>query len=268
MSSQNSTEVFCRSLWLHGKVFSLLIILLDLTQTHQTSRLWWGSCLKPCKGSPLPDTSVCAGTSLFTTLHAILAVHAQHPWHNNSTLWYETCREKTKFCPPILPLPVSCLWCLPAKGTPLLYMQAQSALQLTQILPAQTRDLETTCYEPGKVWRAPPRACISRREAASLSPLPTSPTPFPDQITPLASEGWPAPWLSAGSSKSPITLGALTCPCIPESCWCCGPTAWVFPCQQRPQVPRGRSAISSFACTSHMTPSRFQACCWQSIYFK
>jgi len=36
---------------------------------------------------------------------------------------------------------------------------------------------------------------------------------------------------------------------------------------QRPRVPRGRSAISSFACTSHMTLSCFQACRWQSIYF-
>lgn len=73
---------------------------------------------------------------------------------------------------------MSCPRCLPTRGTPLLHTQAQPVLQLTQISPAQTKGLETTCHQPGKDWRTLPRASISSTKAAIPPPLPTSPTPL------------------------------------------------------------------------------------------
>lgn len=63
-----------------------------------------------------------------------------------------------KTLPSFSPSPTRCLLCLPTKGT---YTQAQPALQLTQISPAQTKDLQTTHHQPARHCRAAPQEPIS-----------------------------------------------------------------------------------------------------------
>lgn len=116
--------------------------------------------------------------------------------------------------------------------------------------------------------KSPDKSFHLQDRSSSSSPLLTSSPPFPTKMNPLASKGWPAPQLTAGFSKYPITLEPSLN--MPKSCQCWVPRTQSarVPVLAGPlQVPRGSTAISLFACTSHMTPSCLQACCWKSIYF-
>lgn len=144
--------------------------------------------MKPSKCSLLPDILVHAGTVFWLCIRNILSTVIPA----SGTRHTDRIQKTLSSCSPS---PTRCLPCLPTKGT---YAQAQPALQLTQISPAQIKDLETTHPQPARDRRAPPGACISRTVAASPCPLHTSPTPFPDQMTPLASKRRSAPWLSTG----------------------------------------------------------------------
>ena len=198
-------------------------------------------------------------------------MHPQHPWHSNSSLQYETHGGKTEN------------FALPSFLSHELHSMSPNERHSPSVCAGTTCSAaHTNLASIDQRFRnhSPPTSERLKSLAKSLylqdrssQPIPTSHISYP----------FPRPNYSPGQQRVtcslaqrwvqqvPHHLGAQPeCTCIYEravDAGCRGPRVQGSPCWQCPRAPRGRSAISSFACTSHMTPSCFQACRWQSIYF-